>query len=95
MPRIAVCLLLLCASTSVAARAPMHGSNGDNSSCPEIAAAVAAADARSTKARGATPVPVASRKSSKPTARGGGGDSEGSPRLQAPRWHSFLPGMFR
>ena len=73
----------------------MHGSNDDNSGCPEIAAAVAAADTRSTKARAATPAPAASRKASKPAARGGGGDSEGSPRLQAPRWHSFLPGMFR
>ena len=94
MPRIAFCLLLLCASTSVAARAPMHGSNDDNSGCPEIAAAVAASDTRNTKARAAAPAPAASRKTSKPAARGGG-DSEGSPRLQAPRWHSFLPGMFR
>jgi hypothetical protein len=26
---------------------------------------------------------------------GGGGDDDVLPRLRAPKWHSFLPGMFR
>ena len=30
-----------------------------------------------------------------PGRRGGGGDDDVLPRLRAPKWHSFLPGMFR
>ncbi|UYB52158.1 hypothetical protein OCJ37_19690 [Xanthomonas sp. AM6] len=35
--------------------------------------------------------------SAKPGAApsGGGGDSDLVPRLRMPKWHSFLPGMFR
>lgn len=29
------------------------------------------------------------------TSTGGGGDDDVLPRLRAPKWHSFLPGMFR
>jgi hypothetical protein len=29
------------------------------------------------------------------TSTGGGGDEDVLPRLRAPKWHSFLPGMFR
>jgi hypothetical protein len=29
------------------------------------------------------------------TSSGGGGDDDVLPRLRAPKWHSFLPGMFR
>jgi hypothetical protein len=30
-----------------------------------------------------------------PGSTGGGGDDDVLPRLRAPKWHSFLPGMFR
>jgi hypothetical protein len=29
------------------------------------------------------------------TSQGGGGDDEGVLRMRAPKWNSFLPGMFR
>ena len=29
------------------------------------------------------------------SSTGGGGDDDVLPRLRAPKWHSFLPGMFR
>jgi hypothetical protein len=32
---------------------------------------------------------------SAPGSTGGGGDDDVLPRLRAPKWHSFLPGMFR
>jgi hypothetical protein len=94
MSRIVLCVLLLCASACVGAReVRMHGANGDGGTCPEIAAAMAAAEARTAKPHATSAPASRSSKPAKPaTARGG---DDGSTRLQAPRWHSFLPGMFR
>ena len=87
MSRIALCLILICLCTAASAREMRQGAGSDDGSCPEIAAAVAEAEANApvSKPRGATP--AVRNKSSK--ARG---DTQ---RVQAPRWHSFLPGMFR
>jgi len=90
MSRIAFCLFLLCLCTTASAREMRQGAGSDDGSCPEIAAAVAEAEgsAPATKPRAATP--AARNKSTK--SSGARGDTQ---RVQAPRWHSFLPGMFR
>jgi hypothetical protein len=88
MRRIVVCLLIAFASTAVAARESKL-SDADGGGCPSH-------DARQTTTRtidrdAATPAPVTKSKAS---THGGGGDDVGG-RLQSPRWHRFLPGMFR
>jgi hypothetical protein len=91
MPRIALCLLLVCLSSAAGAREMRLQAGSDDGSCPEITAAVAEAEGPASKPRAAAP--AASRtKASKPAAGRSTGDSQ---RVQAPRWHSFLPGMFR
>ena len=84
-------LVLAFASLPVAAwTSPLANANGDSGECAEVAAADADADpAPATK-------PVAKRTSApaagkaRPTARGGD-----SLQVRGPRWHRFLPGMFR
>ena len=99
MSRSALCLLLLCASASatVAARdvrqlGPNSG-GGNSQQCAdeEIEAAVAEATQKSSapKPRGTATPPARKPVKATPAAR-----SEAA-RLPAPRWHSFLPGMFR
>jgi hypothetical protein len=39
--------------------------------------------------------PAVKPSASNGTSTGGGGDDDVLPRLRAPKWHSFLPGMFR
>lgn len=87
MRRTVVCLLIAIASTSVAAREAKL-SAADGGSCPNQ-------DTRLTTGRSAdhdaaTPAPARETKATTP-----GGDEEAGPRLQSPRWHRFLPGMFR
>jgi hypothetical protein len=85
-----LCLLLLSASSMAGAReVRLHGPNGDGG-CPDTATPATAA-AAPTKV--ATPTTTHADKI-KPviTVRGGGDDNGVS---HAPRWHSFLPGMFR
>lgn len=91
MYRFPLFLLLLCASATASAReARLLGADGNGGSCPEIAAAVAEAEA-STKPRAAAEANASRGKTAKPPgARGSDGQ-----RVQTPRWHSFLPGMFR
>jgi hypothetical protein len=84
-----LCLLLLSAGSMAGAReVRLHGPNGDGG-CPD--AATPATAAAPTKA--AAPTTTHTEKI-KPviTVRGGGDDNGVS---HAPRWHSFLPGMFR
>ena len=94
MTRIAACLLLVCVSASVAARdLRLQSPNGDGGRCPEVTADAAEANAGSGKAQHATtPAPAPRTKVSKPVSARGESDT---PRISAPRWHSFLPGMFR
>lgn len=88
------CLLLGAASTTAAVTRDvrMHGPNGDGGgSCPDATATppITAAPAKAsstTTAQGSKAKPVIS-------AHGSGGGDDGS--SHAPRWHSFLPGMFR
>ena len=84
-----LCLLLLSAGSMAGAReVRLHGPNGDGG-CPD--AATPATAGAPTKA--AAPATTHADKI-KPviTVRGGGDDNGVS---HAPRWHSFLPGMFR
>jgi hypothetical protein len=91
MTRYALCLLLLCTSAMVSARdVRMHGANGDGGACGEPASAPSAPMTTPAK-----PAAVAATSHAKvktpPLFRGG--DDDVTPHM--PRWHSFLPGMFR
>lgn len=91
MTRYALCLFLLCASAMVSARdVRMHGPNGDGGGCSEPTSIpsvpIAAPPARATSA-----ATVHGKAKTPPLFRGG--DDDTSPHM--PRWHSFLPGMFR
>jgi len=81
-------VLLLCCSSSIslARDVQMHGANGDGGSeaCPDQA--VPAATPRR------TPVPRTGKAKTPASLRGGDSVDAG---VRAPRWHSFLPGMFR
>lgn len=84
--RLALCLLLICASFAVAARdVRQAGANGDGGSCPQELSATVEDPAPAPPAHKREP---ATDKAAQ--ARGGDGQA-----LRAPRWHSFLPGMFR
>ena len=43
----------------------------------------------------AAAVPTTPKPAPVPASTGGGGDDDVLQRLRAPKWHSFLPGMFR
>ena len=91
MLRYALFVLLLGVTFLVNARdVRMHGANGDGGACPE-----AAADASVGSANAVRHVPPAVNrgKAKAPTLFRPGGDEDNGP--HAPRWHSFLPGMFR
>ncbi len=90
MSRIAFCLVLICLCTTASAREMRQGAGSDDGSCPEIAAAVAEAEGNAPANKPRAAAPAARNKSTKPS--GTRGDTQ---RVQAPRWHSFLPGMFR
>ncbi len=93
MTRYALCLLLLCATSMVNARdVRMHGADGDGGACPETAAAGALVTTASPARHAAPPSSVNRGKAKAPTLFRGGDEDSGS---HTPRWHSFLPGMFR
>ena len=94
MSRFVLCLLLACLSAAASAReARMLDANGDGGgTCPEMTAAMEEAQSRA-KTRPAQAAPAQRTKAVKPVASGGGDGDAG--RVQRPRWHSFLPGMFR
>ena len=83
------CLLLLLASSIVHARdVRMHGANGDGGACPDAAPVtlitpVAIHHPPTSASHGKAKVPSMFR----------GSDEDGG--SHTPRWHSFLPGMFR
>jgi hypothetical protein len=65
----------------------LQGPDGDGGACPEMAAEAETPSPRAPKRANAP------REKAKPaTVRGGGSAADGGAR---PRWHSFLPGMFR
>ncbi|QBG89729.1 hypothetical protein ACQR53_00695 [Xanthomonas oryzae] len=90
MRRITVCLLMLLAP--LAALASDQLVDGDHDSCISTNSA----------ARGRTPAPEpaparTTPHKAAPSTSGGGSDGDSLvPRMRTmPRWHSFLPGMFR
>lgn len=97
MTRIAFCLLLLCLAAGVHARdIRMHGPNGDGGgSCADESSAPLASLAPAGKATPAAPVHRAGKPKAPTALRSGGGGGGDDTGMHAPRWHSFLPGMFR
>lgn len=88
MSRYAICLLLLCTSAIVSARdVRMHGANGDGGACAEPAAAPAVVAPKPATTTATSHAKI----KTPPLFRGG--DDDSAPHM--PRWHSFLPGMFR
>ena len=95
LPTLVLALGLVSAGAAAATRdVALHGPNGDGGSdcggtdaVPAVAAPVAA-DAKATKP---AKKPPATRIKPIVPVRGGGDDTS----THAPRWHSFLPGMFR
>ena len=87
-----LCLLLLSAGALAEVRdVRMHGPNGDGGSeCTESDPADIAPVAAKPAASAAKPAGAARIK---PVVTVRGSDTGASP--HAPRWHSFLPGMFR
>lgn len=83
-------LLLFCASMSVAAGGVQRsGANGDGGTCPE---AIAAGGEEAPLVRAGKPASATARsRADKPPVSRGGEQTTVKP----PRWHSFLPGMFR
>jgi len=95
--RTGLALLLTCACAQAMAQ---NGRNAapDPSACPETETMVREEaaptsglhpKATATRSKYAKPASAANR------SIGGGGDDEALPRPRAPKWHSFLPGMFR
>ena len=87
MFRICLCLLIVVASSTVAAR-EIKLSSANSGSCPE-ASSIARENIRANPR--ATP-PPRETKSVRPSVHS---DASNGGRMQSPRWHSFLPGMFR
>ena len=108
--RIACCLLLLSAPSAgawaaTAATEPAATATGRGACVYAPAAHASNLEARTESLPAPLPAraPRITSNTSAPavaspaTTRGGGsdGDDLSIPRLRAPRWHSFLPGMFR
>lgn len=87
MLRLSLCFLLLCASTTVLARdIRMQSANGEEGTCPS-----AEADAQDEAKPAVTPAAAPAKRVKQPATVRGGDNA----RTHGPRWHSFLPGMFR
>lgn len=82
-------LLVSAGALAGAHEVALHGPNGNGGDCdPAVPAPVAApVDTKPSTVAGKAPTT-----SIKPVVTVRGGDESGG---QAPRWHSFLPGMFR
>ncbi len=105
--RALICVLMLLGSTGVAAR-DVHlagpgggggGKGGNLQQCDEVENAVAAANAKppaKPRVTASITQPVRSVKAAVKALPAARGDTdEDAPRMPTPRWHSFLPGMFR
>lgn len=86
MFRICLSLLIALASAGVAAR-EVKLSSANGGSCPD-----SIADKEPARASVGKKAPPARETRAKPAVHD---DAIGNGRLQSPRWHSFLPGMFR
>lgn len=84
-----LCLAFAGAATAGSVEVALHGPNGNGGDCDRPAAP--APEAASPKP---VPAPAAKRSTLKPVVSVRGGDGDDSTG-HTPRWHSFLPGMFR
>ena len=92
MRRLAICLILLCASPLAFGRDVRP--SGDTGDCRDSVITVPSPAQTPVKRAPAVVHKAKPAASTAHTSGGGGGDdSSGMPRV--PRWHSFLPGMFR
>lgn len=85
---LSIVLLGACGQTLAAESRQMAADGGE--SCPEASAAERVDDADADPNAPATPVKRTSKAKAAASPRASGGN-----RSTAPRWHSFLPGMFR
>ena len=100
---LASCLLFAASAAAAGNREPrLHGPGGDGGACTDTDASAAPGVPAATAAKPATAAtakPSATTTHIKPvvTVRGGSGSGGGDDgtSVHAPRWHSFLPGMFR
>jgi hypothetical protein len=91
MRRYAYCLILLLAPTAVWATNGLVQAN--NAACVY---STTTAGAALTDGSVSAPAAPAAKPTSTSTSHGGGSDGELLvPRMRMPKWHSFLPGMFR
>ncbi|MFK3647210.1 hypothetical protein ACI2IY_02085 [Lysobacter enzymogenes] len=92
MLRICLCLLFLSASLAVTHASAREVSKlSPNDACSSSNAAAKDVPARA-QSRGGNPPQTARDTKAKPSVHS---DSDSGNRLQSPRWHNFLPGMFR
>lgn len=92
MRRLAICLILLCASSLAFGRDARP--SGDVGDCRDSVITVPSpvqAPVRRPTSMAHKPKPVAATAHTS----GGGGSDDGAGTPRVPRWHSFLPGMFR
>jgi len=89
IPALMSLALLMACGQALASESRQTSAEGGES-CPETAATERADDADAEPNAPATPVKRTSKAKAPAAPRAGGGT-----RSTAPRWHSFLPGMFR
>lgn len=90
-----LCLILLCASPLAFGRdARLAGANGDGGDCRDSVITVPSPAAMPAPVKKPTSV-VRKIKPAAAVHSGGGGGDDGAGTPRVPRWHSFLPGMFR
>lgn len=93
MRRYAHCLILLSMPFAASATAALDDSRG---ACVYSAGDAASQRTPSTAPATATAKPAQVRPAANATSSsGGGGDDDVLQRIRAPKWHSYLPGMFR
>ena len=92
MRQLAICLILLCASSLAFGRDARP--SGDVGDCRDSVITVPSpAQAPVKRATSVAHKPKPTAAMAHTSGGGGSDDSAGTPRV--PRWHSFLPGMFR
>lgn len=89
IPALLSIVLLGACSQALAVESRQMAADG-GASCPDSAASSARDDAQADPNAPATPLKHASKAKAAAAPRASGGN-----RSTAPRWHSFLPGMFR
>lgn len=87
---LAAAALIALSAAAGAREIRMQGPNGDGGACPTVAAETESAPAGTAAKRPAGH--RTGKAKATPSARGGGDAGDATAR---PRWHSFLPGMFR